>query len=795
MDFFCHSTNRCVSTGTRRIGTQEQHSIFLFLTQQTNTEEKLAESSAANAALTAQLENIAPQLASLETALSKSRQSLKEEQRLRRAAEQAQDEADQRVREIEQTLESVKEQCDNVHEELAFKENELEETRLELEVEKQRLENDNDMLRQALADAQRNSARQAISLVDTKSYENEERGLGRPENDEEDDESYVKKLEEELEIVTEQLIETEKRLTEAESELQNNHSVIRELRSEGSLREDEQDTIATLQAENANFVAENQKLRDDIMILSDELALVKEEINLQNEELQTAEQELEIAAKHLEDERVSHREAMQQLQIQLKETEIASTNSLSEAAMVASTLKETNEENEALRDQVAGLETALENAKRDYQNALDELEEVNARFDEAREEAERAGREAAMEELKASMRTDAEHEINQVKDSLNRLGEENKMLQQKVDELEMALAAVRDRSEAAPSPEHSEMVKHLQSQLQRAKEDLSKKEKEMEALTEHLEARIAKAEDTATTLEGELHLVRAQLAEAEAHLLVLRKEKERHENVIPKSPSSKDRPTVGNNGEMTRGRLPPALEGFDDFEPVPPTPMSRARSSSPSSVMKLELRLMEESKKFAALEKEYGELQDQKRMSDVRIKRLEEDIKILQKQLLSNASGEASVVTQMSRLSSLASTNAGVDLLSMESEGPNVKEIIQSRDIKRIEDVLVKYEKKYNAQREYNAQLLGKMLHLQGNIQVYCRTRPMTLTEMQNGCRCVVEPLSETEVGCFDARTNKWKSFAFDRVWGPDCSQTSVFQDVEPLALSVVDGFNACIFA
>jgi kinesin family protein C2/C3 len=32
-------------------------------------------------------------------------------------------------------------------------------------------------------------------------------------------------------------------------------------------------------------------------------------------------------------------------------------------------------------------------------------------------------------------------------------------------------------------------------------------------------------------------------------------------------------------------------------------------------------------------------------------------------------------------------------------------------------------------------------------------------------------------------------------VWGQDQSQQSVFQDVEPLALSVVDGFNACIFA
>ena len=102
---------------------------------------------------------------------------------------------------------------------------------------------------------------------------------------------------------------------------------------------------------------------------------------------------------------------------------------------------------------------------------------------------------------------------------------------------------------------------------------------------------------------------------------------------------------------------------------------------------------------------------------------------------------------------------------------------------------------KCNAQREYNAQLLSKMLSMQGNIQVYCRVRPMTVNEIQRGCRGVVEALSETEVGCFDSRTNKWKSFAFDRVWGPDQSQQSVFQDVEPVALSVVDGYNACIFA
>eukprot|EP00536_Pseudo-nitzschia_multiseries_P011325 jgi/Psemu1/243727/estExt_Genewise1.C_3790017 len=87
------------------------------------------------------------------------------------------------------------------------------------------------------------------------------------------------------------------------------------------------------------------------------------------------------------------------------------------------------------------------------------------------------------------------------------------------------------------------------------------------------------------------------------------------------------------------------------------------------------------------------------------------------------------------------------------------------------------------------------MLSLQGNIQVFCRIRPTSIKEIQNGNSNVVESLSETELGCFDGRTNKWKSFAFDRVWGQDQSQQNIFQDVEPIALSVVDGFNACIFA
>jgi Microtubule binding len=305
-----------------------------------------------------------------------------------------------------------------------------------------------------------------------------------------------------------------------------------------------------------------------------------------------------------------------------------------------------------------------------------------------------------------------------------------------------------------------------------------------------MEDRLRSAEERASKVESDLHAAKGLLAEAEARVSVLRLEKDRLENTthIPQSPT---RP--GHKGTVSGANgLPPTppslarlsladreeIMGMDE-EVVARrlrTPKGeRSRSSSPSSVMKLEYKLQEERKKFSELQREYELLQDQKRMGEVRIKRLEEDLRLLHKELFSHG-GDTAITTQMSRLSSLATHEKDVDLITQPEE-------------------LRSIEKKYNAQREYNAQLLSKMLHLQGNIQVYCRVRPMTISEMQRGYKEIVESLSETEVGCFDSRTNKWKSFAYDRVWGPDQSQQSVFQDVEPLALSVVEGFNACIFA
>ena len=726
-------------------------------------EDKLGESTSANAVLSAQLENISPQLASLEAALSGSRLKLKEEQKLRRQSEQAQDEADQRLRELEQSLQTLREECDDIHEELAFKENELEETRLELEVEKQQLENENNSLRATISNHERQVARQS-SILETETATTN----GTVDADPAAvavDESYAKKLEEELELVTEQLIETERKLNQAESQLQEANDKILSL--QGSHHADDEDQIAVLQAENAELVVVEHRLQQEIASLTEEVSLMKEEVALQQEELAAVEADCAQATRALSEQTQSHQHEVRQLQADLASAKVDSKSSAAEAALVTQTVMAANTENEQLLQQLAALEGALSNSKKDYEQVSDELLATNKRFDEAVQEAERKGAEAASDGLRAAMKTDAEHEIRVVKESLKTLSEENKALQGQIDKAELALAQAQDTANG--QEQSSAVVAQLQEKLSESKEELAKKDKEMTALTASMEERLASAEEQMTNLEGELRNAKQKLAEAESHLVVLSRQQQQ-DTEITASPIS------------PRGRL--------DLDTSLSSPSSRCRSSSPSSVMRLELRLAEEVRKYGVLEKECNELQDQKRMGEVRIKRLEDDVKTLQTQL---AGDNATVVTQMSRLSSLANKQS-VDLMAEQKED-SLNDILESRDVKRMVEELRAYEKKCNGQREYNAQLLSKMLHLQGNIQVYCRIRPMTVAEVTGGARNVVEALSETEVGCFDSRINKWKSFAFDRVWGPDQSQTSVFQDVEPLALSVVDGFNACIFA
>mmetsp|Transcript_14692 Transcript_14692/g.40857 ORF Transcript_14692/g.40857 Transcript_14692/m.40857 type:complete len:1338 (-) Transcript_14692:2287-6300(-) len=734
-------------------------------------QEKLADSSAANAALSGQLENIAPQLASLEKALSDSRAKLKVEQKLRRQAEQDQDELEAKYREVEGNLLAIRDECDAVHEELAFKESELEETRLELEIERER---------------------HAVELEDARAESAIDNTLDQTEGKEKSataaapssgvDEAYVKKLEDELELVTEQLIETEQLLSQTEEKLSNSEAAkpqVEKLLAEGvKSAEKDKSLINVLREENASRLEEEHKLRE-------ELELTKEELKLTQEELEAVEEDAQQVNSRLDDLRAQHRQEINNLK--------SITEGNANASKVVGRMVAASEETDSLKDEISRLNSALKNAKKDRDAIVEELEAVNERFDEARQEAEKRGRDSATSDIRAQVAKEREGEISDLKTQLKTLTEENSYLQQKVDDAEMSMAITKDsqtRNQEGVEVQ-SELVKQLQLQLSRSKDELAKKEKEMAVLVTGMEDRVTKAEENVTKLEQELSTTKGKLAEAEAHLIVSKREVEvAQSRDITREPSRRKLRGDASTRSRSSSIYHPDIVSMEEKQKVMRS--RRTRSNSPNALKRLELKLSEEGKKYKELEKDFDKLKEQQRMGESHVKKLEEDIKVLQRQLY--AKGETGVSTNMSRLTAIGGSSAGADLLSDDS-AKKIDEIISSGDPGAMGEELRTLQKRCNAQRDYNNQLLSKMLNLQGNIQVFCRIRPTSIKEIQNGNSNVVESLSETELGCFDNRTNKWKSFAFDRVWGQDQSQQNIFQDVEPIALSVVDGFNACIFA
>jgi hypothetical protein len=123
-----------------------------------------------------------------------------------------------------------------------------------------------------------------------------------------------------------------------------------------------------------------------------------------------------------------------------------------------------------------------------------------------------------------------------------------------------------------------------------------------------------------------------------------------------------------------------------------------------------------------------------------------------------------------------------------------VQRAMDSEDPALIKAELKSMLERYDVLRASNAVTLQKMHNLKGNIQVCCRPRPLLPQEIRDGARVCVDT-AENELAFYDRRAEAWRSFAFDKVWSMDSLQADVFADVEPLALSVVDGFNTCILA
>ncbi|XP_058001634.1 kinesin-like protein KIN-14T isoform X2 [Hevea brasiliensis] len=116
-----------------------------------------------------------------------------------------------------------------------------------------------------------------------------------------------------------------------------------------------------------------------------------------------------------------------------------------------------------------------------------------------------------------------------------------------------------------------------------------------------------------------------------------------------------------------------------------------------------------------------------------------------------------------------------------------------SNAISKIKDEVDALTGRINQLNIQRRQLLNHYLDLKGNIRVFCRISPITIGENLGRLRPVVAVDSSNVL--LNLADNKSKNYSFDRVFHPDSSQDEVFSEVEPVIKSVLDGYNACIFA
>jgi len=106
-------------------------------------------------------------------------------------------------------------------------------------------------------------------------------------------------------------------------------------------------------------------------------------------------------------------------------------------------------------------------------------------------------------------------------------------------------------------------------------------------------------------------------------------------------------------------------------------------------------------------------------------------------------------------------------------------------------------EDRHKASVEERKKLHNTILDLKGNIRVFVRVRPINAAETptEPEGEPTVSFKDEQNIGVYDQAYSRRKWFEFDQVFDMKTEQAKVFEEAKPLATSVLDGYNVCIFA
>uniref|UniRef100_A0A7S3EEJ2 Kinesin-like protein n=1 Tax=Rhodosorus marinus TaxID=101924 RepID=A0A7S3EEJ2_9RHOD len=118
--------------------------------------------------------------------------------------------------------------------------------------------------------------------------------------------------------------------------------------------------------------------------------------------------------------------------------------------------------------------------------------------------------------------------------------------------------------------------------------------------------------------------------------------------------------------------------------------------------------------------------------------------------------------------------------------------------VEMLEKQLEEAQEKWWAELQQRRKLFNQLQELRGNVRVFCRCRPprdsfessiVDFPDREDAMKR--SDGSVPQVITIDAG----KSYEFDRVYGPEDSQETVYEDISPLVTSVLDGYDVCIFA
>ncbi|XP_055088510.1 kinesin-like protein KIFC3 isoform X2 [Periophthalmus magnuspinnatus] len=108
------------------------------------------------------------------------------------------------------------------------------------------------------------------------------------------------------------------------------------------------------------------------------------------------------------------------------------------------------------------------------------------------------------------------------------------------------------------------------------------------------------------------------------------------------------------------------------------------------------------------------------------------------------------------------------------------------------QELLRKYKREMNLRKKCH----NELVRLKGNIRVFCRVRPVSQEEQDSSdAKSMLSFDSDDDSLLYLSNKGKVMTFELDRVFPPKSTQEEVFQEVQSLVTSCIDGFNVCIFA